>query len=129
MRVTAGSKNLFHIYFPKTSAEGTTSITAEDFRGQFADHYEMGLMDYNGSVETARDLVGIELFDPGPMKKRQAELSCWPLFKHERTIWRFRQERIDYFVSCRNSEFCFFERSTRIPEDGMIHLTVSRKNG
>jgi hypothetical protein len=127
MRVTAGTKNLFYICFPKTSAHGTTSITAEDFRGQFADHYEMGLMDYNGSVESAGDLVGIKLFDPRPMTKHRVELSSWPLLKHERTVWRSRQERIEYFLSCRNRDFYFFEQSARIPADGIIRLTVGKK--
>jgi hypothetical protein len=129
MRITAGTKNLFYICFPKTSADGTTSITAEDFRGQFDDHYEWGLMDYNGTVETAGDLVGILLFDPRPLTKHRAEILRWPLFKHERTVWRSRQERIDYFLSCRNREFYFFEESVRIPANGMIGLTVGRKIG
>jgi hypothetical protein len=129
MRVTAGTKNLFYICFPKTSVDGTTSMTAEDFRGQFADHYEMGLMDYNGTVETAGDLVGIMLFDPRPMIKHREELLHWPLLKHERTVWGSRRERMDYFLSCRNREFYFFEESVRIPEDGVIRLTVGRRVG
>jgi len=104
----AGTKNLFYIYFPKTSVDGNASITAEDFRGQFADHFEMGMMDYNGSVETAVDLVGVELFDPQPMMERREELLRWPLFKYERTARRSRQGRVDYFLSCRNQEFYFF---------------------
>ena len=129
MRVTAGTKNLYYIYFPKTSADGTARLTAEDFRGQFTDHWEMGLMDYNGTVETAGDLVGIELFDPRQMEKESGQLSHWPLLKHERTVWKSRQEMIDYFLSCRNGEFYFFEQSARIPSEGAIRLTVGRKIG
>ena len=127
MRVSSGTKNLYCIYFPKTSADGTARLTAEDFRGQFTDHWEMGLMDYNGTVETAGDLVGIELFDPRPMAKGREDLSHWPLFKHERTVWKSRHDMVDYFLSCRNQEFYFFEQSARIPQDGAIQLTVGKK--
>jgi hypothetical protein len=129
IRVTAGSKNPFYIYFPKTLVNGSTCVTEEDFRGQFNDHYEMGLMDYNGSIETAGDTVGIELFDPRPMLERRQELSRWPLLKHERKVWRSRGEFMDYFLSCSNQEFYFFEQSAHIPQNGVIHLTVGRKNG
>jgi hypothetical protein len=127
MRVTSGTKNPYYIYFPKTAADGSAQITAEDFRGQFTDHYEMGLMDYNGSVETAVDTVGIELFDAQRMAAQQETLSHWPLLKHERKVWRSRREFIDYFLSCRNREFYFFEQSAPIPEGGTIQLTVGRK--
>lgn len=129
MKVIAGSKNPFHICFPKTSKDGVASITAEDFRGQFADHYEMGLMDYNGSVEVASDIVSFSLFDSRPMMRHREELSRWPLFKNEREVWGSRQDRIDYFLSCRNPEFYFFEQSTLIPGDGEIRLTVGKKMG
>lgn len=48
MRVTSGAKNPYHIYFPKTAADGSARITAATFRGQFQDHFELGLMDYDG---------------------------------------------------------------------------------
>jgi hypothetical protein len=125
MRVTSGTKNPFYIYFLKT-ADGTTQLTAEDFRGQFADHYEMGLMDYNGSVETAVDTVRISLFDPQSMLEQRATLSRWPLSKHERKNWQSRREFIDYYLSYRNREFEFATLSTRMPKDGVIRLTVNR---
>jgi hypothetical protein len=127
MRVTAGTKNQYYISFPKTTAAGETSISAEDFCGQFADHHEMGLMDYNGTVEMAGNLVGIDLFDSRPMMKLRKQLSHGPLPRHQQTMWRSRQERMDYFLSSRNSEFYFFKGSVFIPEDGLIHLTVGRK--
>lgn len=127
MRVTAGTKNPYHIYFPKTNADGTTQITAEDFRGQFSDHFEMGLMDFNGSVETAEGTVNIELFDAQRMSAQQESLAHWPLLKHEQKHWRTRGEWIDYFLSCRNQEFDFLEQLTQIPEDGIIQLTVGRR--
>jgi len=129
LRVTSGTKNPYYIYFPKTGVDGTTQITSEDFRGQFTDHYEMGFMDYNGTVETAGDVFGVELYDPRQMEKQKETLSHWPLLKHERKLWKSRQEFIEYFLSCRNREFYFFEQSARIPTDGVIHLTVGRRNG
>lgn len=129
MRVTSGTKNLYHIYFPKTSADGMACLTAEDFRGQFNDHGDMFIMDYNGTVETAGDSVGIKLFDPQLLLKQRDNILRWPLSKHERTVWESRQEKVDYFVSCHNPEFYFFEESVRIPLDGVILLTVGRKVG
>ena len=32
MRVVSGTKNFYHIYFPKTSADGKAQLTAEAFR-------------------------------------------------------------------------------------------------
>ena len=129
MQVTSGTKNQFHISLPKTATDGTTQITAEDFQGQFYDHYEMGLMDYNGSVEAARDVVGLFLYDPRLMEKGKDEISAWPLSTDERKHGRSRQERIDYLVSCRNREFDFREQSVRVPPDGVIRVTVQKKTG
>ena len=61
MTVRAGTKNPFLIYFPKTNKEGKTSITAIDFKDQVDFQYTMGLMDYNGSIETASQVVSIDL--------------------------------------------------------------------
>lgn len=127
LRVTSGTKNSYDIHFPKTAADGTAQITAEDFRGQFTDHHEMGLMDYNGSIESAADTVCIELFDVQRMLAQQESLSLWPLLPHERQIWRSRREFMEYFLSSRNREFCFSEQLAQIPEDGIISLTVERK--
>ena len=129
MRVTAGTKNPYYIHFPKTASDGTAHITAEDFRGQFTDRHESGLMDYNGTVETAEEFVHMDLFDPRPMMEHRERLLSWPLFMHEKTVRRSRQERVDYFLSSRNGDFYFFEESIRIPPDGVIRLTVGRKIG
>jgi hypothetical protein len=129
LRVTSGTKNLYYIYFKKTSADGTTCLTSEDFRGQFNDHVDMFIMDYNGSIESASNLVGVNLFDPTAMSNNRQELSRWPLSKHERAVWDSKKAKIDYFLSSRNKDYYFFEESVRIPPDGLIHLTVGRKIG
>jgi hypothetical protein len=36
--VMSGTKNRYWIVFPKTNAKGITSLTREQFRGQFEDH-------------------------------------------------------------------------------------------
>jgi hypothetical protein len=61
--MTAGDKNPYGIFFPKTDGIGQTRLTAEDIKGQFTDHWEEALMDYNGSIEDANELVTIRLWD------------------------------------------------------------------
>jgi hypothetical protein len=58
--VTSGRKNKYWICFPKTSKEGMAELSANDFRGQFEDHSESGLMDYDGTIESASQRAGIE---------------------------------------------------------------------
>jgi hypothetical protein len=127
MRVTSGSKNPYHIYFPKTSDDGRSQLTAESFRGQFKDHGETFIMDFNGSVESASDVVVFELYDSRLMKEDKGKVSRWPLSKYEKTVWHSRKEFMDYFISCSNPEFEFEKQSIRIPVDGAISLTVNRK--
>jgi hypothetical protein len=61
MQLTAGYKNPYSIFFLKTDTHGHTRLTAEDIQGQFSDHWEEALMDYDGSIEEANDLVTIHL--------------------------------------------------------------------
>ncbi len=61
MTVRAGTKNPFLIEFPKTNKEGKTSITAIEFKEQVDFQSAMGVMDYNGSIETASQVVSIDL--------------------------------------------------------------------
>jgi len=105
MEVTAGRKNPFRIYFPKSDSLGKARLTDADFRGQFTDHYESGLMDYDGSIESAHDRIRLHLFDPEMMRGSMDTVQAWPLLRHERAKWKSRQEVIDYFLSCRNNLF------------------------
>lgn len=79
MTVTSGTKNPYHIYFPKTSSDGKAQLTAEEFRGQFNDHPDTFPMDYNGNVETASDVVVFDLYDRQLMEKGWKDLIHWPL--------------------------------------------------
>lgn len=90
MQITAGYKNPYGIFFPKTDSAGHTRLIAEDIRGQFTDHGEQAAMDYNGSIEDANEFVTITLWDPAPLRAGYDELLAWPLFTHQRARWQSR---------------------------------------
>jgi hypothetical protein len=125
--VTAGTKNRYHIMLPKTSRDGTTQITEQDFREQFKAHGDLFLMDYDGSIEIASDWVTFELYDQSLMEKNREQLSRWPLSKYRRTKWKSRQGFVEYLLSARNREFYFDKLPVKVPIDGVVHLTVTRK--
>ena len=98
MQITAGYKNPYGIFFPKTDSAGHARLTAEDINGQFTDHWEEALMDYNGLIEDANELVTIRLWDPTPLREGYGELLAWPLFTHQRTRWQSRRDYLDYMI-------------------------------
>ena len=126
MQITAGYKNPYTITFPKTDSAGHTKLTGEEIRGQFRDHWDMALMDYNGSIEEANDVVTIRLFDPMPLREGYERLLSWPLFAHESTRWHSRREWLDYMASCRNDQFAFGGIATRLPETTLLYLSLRR---
>ena len=126
MQITAGSKNPYRILFPKTAPDGRSVLTASDITGQFTDHWEMALMDYNGTLDQAVDVVTLRLFDPAPTREHYNELLAWPLFTHEHSRWKSRQDFLDYFLSCRNDRFTFPGISVRLPESALIYLPLRR---
>ena len=127
MEVRAGTKNPYHVYFPKTDATGNAQISSDDFRGQFRDSDEMFLMDYNGTVEDASDLVTLKLFNRARMAEHRDTLLHFPLGKHESKRWRSRLEIIDYYLTARNDDFDFAPQLIRIPENGHFHVRLSSK--
>ncbi len=126
MPITAGSKNPYTVTFPKTDSAGHTKLTGEEISGQFTDHWDMALMDYNGSIEEANDIVTIRLFDPAPLRERYEQLLSWPLFTYESTHWHSRREWLDYMASCRNDQFAFGGIATRLPETTLLYLSLRR---
>jgi hypothetical protein len=126
MQITAGSKNPYRILFPKTIPDGRTVLSASDISGQFTDHWEMALMDYNGSLEDAVEVVTVRLFNPAPTREHYAELLAWPLFTHERTRWQSRREFLDDLLSCRNEQFTFPGLSVRMPKSALIYVPLRR---
>ena len=126
MQISAGSKNPYTITFPKTDSAGHTKIRGEEISGQFTDHWDMALMDYNGSIEEANDIVTIRLFDPAPLREGYEQLLSWPLLAHESTRWHSRREWLDYMASCRNDEFTFEGISVRLPETTRLYVSLRR---
>jgi hypothetical protein len=126
MQVTAGSKNPYRILFPKTARDGRTQLSAADVRGQFTDHSEMALMDYNGSLDDAVEVVTLRLFDPASVREHYDQLLAWPLFTHEKTRWQSRRQFLDDLLSCRNDQFTFGGISVRLAGTEPIYLPLDR---
>jgi hypothetical protein len=124
MQITAGSKNPYTILFPKTDVSGHTRLTAEEIKGQFTDHWEMALMDYNGSLEEAVEVVTVHLFDLAPLRQHHTDALAWPLFTHERLHWKSREERLDYLLSCRNELFTFPGIAVRLAETPLLYIPL-----
>ena len=95
MIVTSGTKNPYYIYFPKTSLDGKTQLTAEQCRDQFNDHGDTFMMDYNGTVEGAPNAVSLELYDSRLLATDPEESLRWPLSQYEQKVWKSRQEFVD----------------------------------
>jgi hypothetical protein len=126
MQITAGSKNRYRVLFPKTARDGRSLLSADDIAGQFTDHWEMALMDHNGTLADALEMVTLRLFDPVSVRKHYDDLLAWPLFTHERSRWKSRQEFLDDLLSCRNEQFTFPGLSVRMPESASIYLPLNR---
>ena len=92
IRVTTGTKNPYYILFPKTDADGRAALSRSEFLGQFHDHWESGLMDYQGDVADASSTVEVALFDAERYRANEDVVRLWPLLKHERTKWASRRE-------------------------------------
>jgi hypothetical protein len=126
MQITAGYKNPYSIFFPKTDEGGHTRLTAEGIEMQFTDHWDIALMDYNGSLKGANEIVTIHLWDPRPLREDPERILAWPLFSYEQTRWKSRREWFDYMTSCRNEEFTFGGISIRLPETTLLYLSLRR---
>jgi hypothetical protein len=126
MQITAGSKNPYRILFPRTTPDGRTAMTASEIAGQFRDHWEMALMDYNGTLDDAVEVVTLRLFDPASVREHYDELLAWPLFTHESSRWKSRREFLDDLLSCRNDQFTFAGLSVRLPETPLVYLPLRR---
>jgi hypothetical protein len=105
LTVKAGRKNPYRIYFPLTDYRGVARLKRDDFLGQFTDHWEGGLMDHDGSLDTADPIVQVALYDPQWSIENGAAALAWPLLKHERTKWASREEEYRHRTSTRNMEF------------------------
>jgi hypothetical protein len=127
LKVKAGRKNHYHIYFSKTNSSGKTSLNIDDFIGQFKDHWELGLMDYDGTPESANPVVEISLFDPTWLIENKKLAMAWPLLKHEKTKWINRQQQYEYMTRCRNRAFGFQSKDVDLSETDRVILEVFPK--
>jgi hypothetical protein len=93
---------------------------------QFTDHWEMALMDYNGSLEDANELVTIHLWDPRSFREHPRNALVWELFSYERTRWNSRREWFDYMASCRNDQFTFDGISIGLSETTRLYVSLRR---
>ena len=127
LTVTAGRKNPYRIYFPKTDCSGVATLTRDDFVGQFKDHWEAGLMDHTGTPETADSLVRVGLYDPQWSISNPDAALAWPLLTHERTKWSSREEQYRYRTSSRNAEFVAPPIDVDLEKTNDIVLPVERR--
>jgi hypothetical protein len=127
LTVSAGRKNPYRIYFPQTDRSGVTTLTRDDFIGQFQDHWEAGIMDYDGSPETAAPLVRVSLYDPSWALRDPAAALAWPLLPHERTKWSSREQEYKHRTSTRNADFVASSVMVDLEETSDIVLTVRRR--
>jgi len=105
MKIKSGRKNPYYIRFPKTDEGGSTSLVKNDLIGQFKDHWEEAVMDYDGTLETAKPVVEFSLFDSTWLEENKNAALSWPLLKHEKEKWQSRQELYDYLTSSNNRKF------------------------
>jgi hypothetical protein len=128
LKVKSGTKNPYYIQFPKTNLQGVAQLTQEDFIGQFMDHFEEALMDYNGTIESAEPIVEISLFDPTWTMKNKKLALAYPLFKHEATKWKTRKAEYNNRITCRNLEFSDSPLGVDIENTDVIKFKVVRYN-
>ena len=125
--ITAGHKNPYRIYFPKTDQMGSATLTRDDFLGQFRDHWEAGLMDHDGTPEAATSLVRVALYDPRWSIENADAALAWPLLTHERTKWSSRDEQYRYRTSTRNTKFLASPVDVDLEKTNDIALPVKRR--
>jgi hypothetical protein len=127
LTVRAGRKNPYRIYFPKTDSSGTATLTRDDFVGQFRDHWEAGLMDHDGTPETADSVVRVGLYDPTWSRENPDAALAWPLLKHESLEWSSRQEQYLYRTTTRNTDYVVTPIEVDLETASEIALPVNRK--
>jgi len=126
LKVVAGTKNPYTILSPKTDKSGSTQISKSDFIGQFEDHWEMGLMDYNGNIETANNNIEIYLYNPEWAIENKDSCMAWPLLKNEIPLWSSREEKYEYITSCNNSKYKAKNQTVNISDSNNITVKVSK---
>jgi len=127
LKIKAGRKNSYHILFPKTDPNGTAILVRENFIGQFNDHFESGLMDYDGTIETANSTIEVSLFNPAWLIENKNLAMAWPLLKNEKLKWRTKDEQYKYLTICRNNKFDFDPIKFNLDESNQIVMLIISK--
>jgi len=125
MKVKAGRKNPYFIYFPKTGPDGVARLSKKEFVGQFKDHWEMGLMDYNGTPEDADPGVEVALFGPSWLIENKKLALAWPLLEHEKQRWASREQQYNYMVNNNNNHYSCDTISVNLEKIQNIVLRVN----
>ena len=112
---------------PKTDEDGKSFLTQVDFVRQFEDHFETGLMDYDGSVEVANPEVEVSLFDPNWLINNKKLAMAWPLLENEKPKWNSREEQYSYMISCENLKFKMKPFLINIEESNRILVNIELK--
>ena len=129
LTVKSGNRNTYQILSPMTGRDGLAQITKPEFTGQFEDHWEMGLMDYNGTVESASPEVQVGLFDPTWHMANPEACLAWPLFKNEQARWASRQKQYEALVSCANLQYRAEPTPVNLETQNKISFAVSKPRG
>ena len=128
MTVTSGRKNPYRVYFPKTDRSGVATLTSDDIKGQFTDEWEAGVMDHDGTLETAEPVVRVGLYDPSWSQQHREAALAWPLLTHERTKWPTREDQYGYRTSARNTAYVATPVLVNIEVTSEIVLPVFRRD-
>jgi hypothetical protein len=123
LEVRSGTKNPYFIDFPMTDDAGFASISSADFRGQYEDHWEQGVMDYNGRIEDASSLIVVSLFDTRHLRANRRLAAAWPLLKNEIGKWTDRNQKVDYYLGSENERWALQPFSHDL--DASDHIEIS----
>ena len=127
IKVYSGTKNPYRILSPKTDDTGKAEIKKSNFIGQYEDHWEMGLMDYNGTIQDAKTKVDVYLFDPKWEINNKEACLAWPLLKNEKPLWSSRLEQYSYLISCVNQRYKTKKQSINLSKVNNIDVKVEKK--
>ena len=128
LHLQSGTKNPYYIGFPKTDPDGRASLSRAEVVGQFEDHWESGLMDYNGDLDTANPIVTVHLPDLPPSQSDLDALRAWPLLKNERKRWTTREDMIQECLTCRNYLFTARTMSLNLEENPSFWYELKRND-
>ena len=127
IKIDPGYRNAYFICLPKTDKAGKSEIRRDDFKGQYEDHFEIGLMDYAGALNQQGPMVEVSLFDDTWVRENKHLALTWPLLTHQKRNWSSRQAHYDHMVSSNNRAFQCRPIKVDLHETSTIQLPVVRR--